>query len=83
MEIKEIEKALEQIKQELVRAKKKFPKDFNSVHEGWAVIKEEEDELWEEVRAKNFDPKKGRTEAMQTAAMCVRFMVELCKEEEE
>ena len=54
---------------------------FNSAHEGYAVIKEELDELWDEIK------KSGRTgadldrmkeEASQVAAMALRFMVDIC-----
>jgi hypothetical protein len=53
---------------------------FNSVHEGWAVILEELDELWDEVKAfpKNSTKPKMRVEAAQVAAMAIRFMMDLC-----
>lgn len=46
-------------------------------HEGWAVIKEELDELWEEVRGDQ-DPQRMREEAEQIAAMAERFILDVC-----
>lgn len=51
---------------------------LNSAHEGYAILKEEVDELWDEVKKK--PNKRLRTrmydEAKQIAAMAVRFMVD-------
>ncbi|MCW4027351.1 MAG: hypothetical protein NWE76_07720 [Candidatus Bathyarchaeota archaeon] len=63
---------------EVRRAEMKFP-PFNTPHEGYAIIKEELDELWEEIR-KQYDVRtkeKMRKEALQVAAMAVRFMGDL------
>ena len=56
---------------ELERAKKKFGA-FASAHEGFAVIQEEVDELWQSV--KDGDLINARKEAVQIAAMAVRFL---------
>ena len=71
--------ALRLIDEELSRACEKFNK-YNSDHEGYAVIKEELDELWEEVKTKRSerDRDKLRNEAMQVATTALRFMVDLC-----
>lgn len=47
---------------------------LNSLHEAYAVILEELDELWEEVRRKRQDRDSGRirSELVQVAAMCWR-----------
>ena len=45
-----------------------------SAHEGWAVIKEEEEELWDEIKAKHPDLAAMEREAVQVAAMAVRFL---------
>lgn len=49
-------------------------KPINSLHEGYAVIQEELDEFWDEVRKKSKDRHQADwiTELVQTAAMCVR-----------
>lgn len=62
---------------ELAIAMRKFPQ-FNSGHEGYAVILEELDELWEEVRSKNGTKESQYNEAKQVAAMALRFMHDVC-----
>lgn len=53
---------------------------FNSGHEGWAVIYEELDELWEEVRSKNSgNSPTARREAVQVAAMAIRYIIDVCE----
>jgi NTP pyrophosphatase (non-canonical NTP hydrolase) len=59
---------------ECIRAKRKFP-DFHSGHEGYAVILEELDELWDAVRQDDIEH--ARKEAIQVAAMALRFAVDL------
>ncbi len=51
---------------------------MRGAHEGYAVLLEEVDELWAEVKARKFDKIKGRAEAKQIAAMAIAFMVEVC-----
>ena len=70
---------LSEVIDELIRAKSKFP-PMNSAHEGYAVLLEEVDELWEQVR---FRPSKRdmhlmRKEAVQVAAMALRFIEDVC-----
>lgn len=55
---------------------------FNSPHEGWAVIREELDELWDEVRAWQPDDHREeqlRKEAFHVGAMAIRFLADVCK----
>ncbi len=68
--------------EEVARAKKKFP-PFNSAHEGYAVLAEEVDELWDHVKVnqKRRDLEAMRKEAIQVAAMAIRFASEVCDEE--
>ena len=53
---------------------------FHSYHEGYAVILEEVDELWDEVRKKDGQRRKedAYNECVQIAAMVMRFATELC-----
>ena len=52
---------------------------LNSVHEAYAIILEELDEFWEEVRKnqKNRSPDNMRLELTQIAAMACRAMIDL------
>jgi hypothetical protein len=70
--------AVEKILLELERSTNKFG-PFNSTHEGYAVIKEELDELWDEIK-KNGSSERLHKEATQVAAMAVRFLIDCCGE---
>jgi NTP pyrophosphatase (non-canonical NTP hydrolase) len=67
------------VRREFGDATKKFG-PFNSAHEGFAILKEEVDELWDEVKAKQGarDLAKMRKEAIQVAAMAIRFVHDIC-----
>lgn len=73
------EKTTQEVLKEVIRAKGMFPIDFVNQHEGYAVCLEEVDELWEEVKKnqKNYDLAAQRKEAIQAAAMFIRFATEL------
>jgi hypothetical protein len=51
---------------------------FNTAHEGYALLLEEIDELWVEVKRKPRSAEKMRKEAVQVAAMAIRFLVDIC-----
>ena len=55
---------------------------FHSFHEGYAVLAEEVDELWDIVRQKDDDRDldTAYAECVQIAAMAMRFATELCGE---
>ena len=61
---------------ELGMARAKFLMFHNS-HEGYAVIKEEVDELWDAIKTNQRLPDQRR-EAIQVAAMALRFCLDLC-----
>lgn len=50
---------------------------MRSTHEGYAVLLEEVDELWEEVRKKHPDKAAMRKEAIQIGAMALAFALEV------
>ena len=56
---------------------------MNSAHEGYGVLLEEFDELWAWVKTKqkNRNIDAMRQEALQIAAMAIRFAVDVCNEE--
>jgi hypothetical protein len=64
---------LQSVADEVERAEAKFA-PFNSGHEGYAVIKEELDELWEHVKGNTAYSVEAYNEAKQVAAMGIRYM---------
>lgn len=53
---------------------------FNSAHEGYGVLLEEFEELWDEIKKKreDRDPQRLRREAIHVGAMAIRFINDLC-----
>lgn len=73
--------ALDEVREEVLSASVLHGM-MHSAHEGYAVILEEADELWDEVKK---NPRKHperaelmRKEAVQLAAMAIRFLVDIC-----
>lgn len=77
-----IQVVLNEISAEVERATSMWP-PFNSAHEAYAVLAEEVDELWDHVKTnqKRRDLGEMRKEAVQVAAMAVRFALEVCDDE--
>lgn len=73
-----IERIVECVLAELALATAKFG-SFNSAHEGYAVLLEEVDELWDEI--KSMDRERLREEAVQVAAMALRLILDVCDRE--
>jgi len=71
-------KILEKVKVEVERAESLYP-PMSSVHEGHSILKEEQEELWDEIKKspKKRDFTKIEEEAVQVAAMAVRFLLDL------
>lgn len=68
---------------ELERATSRFG-PMQSAHEGYAVLKEELDELWAEVKSGNVNGYNGHravSEAVQVGAMALRFLIDCCDDE--
>ena len=72
--MKTISDQLELVGEELARARKQHG-PMKSGHEAYAVILEELDEFWHEI--KHGTKENARKEAVQVAAMAVRYLVEL------
>lgn len=70
---------LAQVQVEVERAEANWPA-FNSAHEGYAIMLEEVDELWSHVKTnqKRRDIEAMRAEAIQVAAMALRFVRDVC-----
>ena len=71
------EDAFREVREELQEASLKFGA-FNSAHEGYAVMLEEVEELWDEIKVKQSLRSKEqiRCEAKQVAAMAIRIMID-------
>lgn len=65
----------EAVEAELRRARETYPGRQHSAHEGFSVLYEEVDELWDEVRAKQTDRNHAAMlkELIQVAAMAQRM----------
>ena len=76
-----LQSALDKIEKEVNDAMIKWP-PMHSAHEGYAVLLEEVDELWDEVKLnqKKRSVQKMGDEALQVAAMALRFYLEVCNE---
>jgi len=64
----------DELKRELAEATENFP-PMRSPHEGWAILREEVDEMWDEIKRNDFDG--ALEEALQVAAMAVRYISDL------
>lgn len=69
---------LSDVKDEVARARGMYP-DFNSAHEGFAIILEEVDELKAEVWKRTHDKEAMLKECLHIAAMAMRFAEEICQ----
>jgi len=55
---------------------------FHNYHEGYAVLKEEVDELWDAIKLKQIDTERNskvKKEAIQVCAMAIRILHDCCK----
>jgi hypothetical protein len=72
-----LEEIIDMLRNEVAAAMRKH-RSMASPHEGHSVIREEVDELWEHVRADTGDTPEARKEALQVAAMGIRYAMDLC-----
>lgn len=76
--------AATEVVEELRRARGRFP-TFHSAHEGASILREEFEELWDVVKQGGSSPrsvKAMRKEAIQVAAMALRFIEDVCDKPE-
>jgi hypothetical protein len=71
-----VDAVLAEVRKEIERAVRKHG-PMNSPHEAYAVIQEEVDELWDEVKANRGRELSALEEAVQVAAMGVRYVCDL------
>lgn len=71
-----VDEQLAAVRDEVIRAIEKHP-PMHSPHEGHSVIREELQELWAHVRADTGRSAGARHEAIQVAAMGVRYLMDL------
>lgn len=64
---------LDDVKREIENAESKFP-EYNSSHEGYSVVAEELDELWQLVKEKDQNYERQYEEAKHVACTAIRYM---------
>lgn len=67
------------VRNEMERALTKHPTPFHSPHEGYAVILEELDELWDLVKANRGRDQEAFVEAAQVSATAARYIHDLMR----
>jgi hypothetical protein len=73
-----VDKVLNEVRKECQRAVEKHG-PMKSAHEGYAVLLEEVDELWTEIKQDTGYTPEAFAEAVQVAAMGVRYVADLRK----
>ena len=73
--VRQVDVIVNEVCLELERARGKFG-PFNSPHEGYAVLKEEVDKLWDDIKSNN-SLYSQRQEAVQIAAMAIRYILDI------
>jgi hypothetical protein len=71
---RDLDECLALVRAEVLRAESKYG-PFNTTHEGYGILMEEVEELWEDVKFNRVP--QALEEAVQVAAMGVRFMRDL------
>lgn len=76
---------LADVREEYAKVTEKHGPTYASVHEGWAIMFEEVDELWEEARkkSKNRDFVNMREECVQIASCALKFALSFGKKEKQ
>lgn len=72
----DVDVILSHVRDEVERAIRKHG-PYASAHEAWAVLREEVDELWDEVKADAGYTRAAFAEAHQVAATAVRYVLDL------
>lgn len=72
----DVERVMALVAAEIATATQKH-RPLHSIHEAYAVIREELDEFWDEAKKKDRDPSNMHDELVQVAAMAIRACVDL------
>ena len=78
-------KIMKEVEHEYLKASELY-NTFNSAHEGYAILLEEVDELWYNIKLNQRIPyrnKRIREEAIQVCAMALRLIWDCCREVDE
>lgn len=73
-----LDDVLSEVRDEVQQAVRRHA-PLHSPHEGWAVIREELDELWFHVVGNSGRSPEARHEALQVAAMGIRYALDLAE----
>ncbi len=68
------------IKEEVARAERNLP-EYNSYHEGYALILEKMDELWDLIKDRNSVPFAHYLKAKYIACIAIRYM-KMCRKKQ-
>jgi len=77
---KKLQKILVDVAKEFINATNKFG-DFHNAHEGYAVLLEEVDELWDTIKLHQNYPHRLdliKKETIQVSAMAIRILFDCC-----
>ena len=69
--------ALNYVTDALQRAREIHPDPFYDPHQGYAIIKEELDELWDVIKTRPLNHFKMKIEVSHVAATTIRFLTDL------
>jgi spermidine synthase len=72
--MKDLKQIIEDVIEEVRYAESKYP-SYHSGHEGYGIIAEELDELWDEIKMKNTSYSRQYTEAKHIACTAIRHMI--------
>lgn len=73
-------KIFAQIQQEIDNSRSRHG-EFTGSHEGYAVLLEEVDELWSEIKKRERNFNTMEKECIQIAAMAIKFIEDVCHKE--
>lgn len=78
MNTERIDEVMALVRAELINACEKH-RSMHSGHEGYAVIQEEVEELWQRVKCNQGSDEYARAEAIQIAAMGARYVLDIAR----